>query len=163
MQGVGLGRMSWVLCALAVVPSLLAAQERGGAEAFLDTLEGEWTFELFREGADQPSLRGVRSYRRAPASHPSLFWTESFDGREVTIAGSLGFDPSDGRFYEFGAPSEGAPELWSGTLSEDGSSIEWRQALDGEGHPHGVLSRVNADRLEFRSDRLHVVFSRVRD
>lgn len=94
------------------------------ADDLISALDGEWRFELFPEGAEQPSFTGQRTYKRLMLDHPSLSWLEKFDGRDVVVAGVMGYDPEKSQFYELGIPNVGGSDYWIGELQEDGASIE---------------------------------------
>ena len=131
------------------------------ANALLSALEGEWQFELVRSGASTPSVTGSRTYVRGLARHPSLFWTETFDDREVAVTGVVGFDGSSERLYEIGSATGGPVEQLVGTVGDDRQRVRWVSAGSTSEY-RGDLVLVSADEHHFESPRFTVVFRRTR-
>lgn len=89
-----------------------------------------------------------------------LAWSETFDGRDLVLAGVLGYDPSTGRFYEVGSPSTGPVDSWVGEMGPDGRSVRWSDPADAEEPFRGEMVLVSDEVFEFRGTTFRAVFVR---
>ena len=152
-----------MLILVAASPQVVVAQaaaDSAEAVALLYSLRGRWEFTLTPHKSSRPTTSGVRVFSVLVAGHPSLTWTEEFDGSELILGGVLGYDMSRSRFYEIGSPSTGPVDYWIGQLSEDGREIAWIDPFDTAAPSRGALRLLNPDVFEFTTPYFRVVFTR---
>jgi len=121
------------------------------ARHVLDTLKGEWRFELIRaKEPNDSSLKGLRTF--LPLHNElALEWKEEIDGLDVKITGVLGYDRERNEFYEFGLASVGPGEFSIGHWANGNREIVFvdTRATNEMIRTQTIFRLLSATRFEF--------------